>query len=99
MVTTADYEQRLRDHYVILSAEERRNKIRGELAGMRVKPDPALLETLVYITEYPTAITGQLRSAIPGTAGRSADHGDAAPPEVFFGGRRARASWRRSSWR
>ena len=26
-VTTADYEQRLRDNYVILSAEERRNKI------------------------------------------------------------------------
>ncbi len=43
---------------MILSAEERRKKIRGELAGVRVKPDPALLETLVYITEYPTAITG-----------------------------------------
>ena len=25
---------------------------------MRVKPDPALLETLVYLTEYPTPITG-----------------------------------------
>jgi glycyl-tRNA synthetase beta chain len=25
---------------------------------VRVKPDPALLETLVYLTEYPTAITG-----------------------------------------
>ncbi len=57
-MTTADYEQRLRDHYVILSAEERRNKIRGELADMQVKPDPALLETLVYLTEYPTPITG-----------------------------------------
>ena len=58
MVTTADYQRRLRDHYVILSAEERRNKIRGELANMQVKSDPALLETLVYITEYPTAIQG-----------------------------------------
>ena len=57
-ITIADYEQRLRDHYVILSAEERRNKIRGELNGMRVKPDAALLETLVYLTEYPTPITG-----------------------------------------
>ncbi len=57
-VTTADYERRLRDHYVILSAEERRHKIRQEMAGIRVKADPALLETLVYITEYPTAITG-----------------------------------------
>ena len=57
-VTTADYEQRLRDHYVILSAEERRNKISNELAGVRVKPDNALLETLVYLTEYPTPISG-----------------------------------------
>ena len=57
-ITTADYEQRLRDHYVILSAEQRREKIRKELAGVRIKPDAGLLETLVYITEYPTAITG-----------------------------------------
>lgn len=57
-VTTADYEQRLRDHYVILSAEERRNKISNELVGVLVKPDNALLETLVYLTEYPTPITG-----------------------------------------
>ena len=57
-VTIADYEQRLRDHYVIVSAEERRNKIRRELEGVRVKPDPVLLETLVYLTEYPTPITG-----------------------------------------
>lgn len=57
-VTPADYEQRLRDHYVILSAEERRNKISNELADVTVKPDKALLETLVYLTEYPTPITG-----------------------------------------
>ena len=61
-VTTADYEQRLRDHYVILSAEQRREKIRRDLAGTPVKMDPALLETLVYITEYPTAITGNFDS-------------------------------------
>lgn len=57
-VTPSDYEQRLRDHYVILSAAERRAKIETELAGVRVKPDPALLDTLVYLTEYPTPITG-----------------------------------------
>jgi glycyl-tRNA synthetase beta chain len=57
-VTPADYVERLRDHYVILSAEERRNRIRGGLAGVRVKPDPALLETLVYLTEYPTPLVG-----------------------------------------
>lgn len=57
-VTAADYVERLRDHYVILPAEERREKIRRETAGIKVKADPALLETLVYITEYPTAISG-----------------------------------------
>jgi glycyl-tRNA synthetase beta chain len=61
-ITTADYEQRLRDHYVILSAEQRREKIRRELAGVAVKADAALLETLVYITEYPTAISGNFDS-------------------------------------
>ena len=58
VVTAADYERRLRDHGVILSAEERRNKIVEGMAGVRVKPDNALLETLVYLTEYPTPITG-----------------------------------------
>ncbi len=57
-VNIADYEQRLRDHYVILSAEERRNRIRGQFDGLHVKADPALLETLVYLTEYPTTISG-----------------------------------------
>lgn len=57
-VTTADYERRLRDNYVILSAAERRARIADAMAGMRVKPDAALLETLVYLTEYPTPILG-----------------------------------------
>jgi glycyl-tRNA synthetase beta chain len=61
-ITAADYEQRLRDHYVILSAEKRRQKIRQETADTTVKLDPALLETLVYITEYPTAIVGNFDS-------------------------------------
>jgi len=61
-ITTADYEQRLRDHFVILSAEQRRQKIRQELASVAVKADAALLETLVYITEYPTAISGNFDS-------------------------------------
>jgi glycyl-tRNA synthetase beta chain len=63
VVTSADYVQRLRDHYVILSAEERRVRIQNHLAALgvkseRVKSDPALLETLVYLTEFPTPITG-----------------------------------------
>jgi glycyl-tRNA synthetase beta chain len=57
-VTTADYEQRLRDHYVILSADERQERIQQHLSGVRVKPDPDLIRKLVYLTEYPTPITG-----------------------------------------
>ena len=57
-VTASDYAQRLRENCVILSAEERRNKISAALAAIRIKPDAALLETLVYLTEYPTPVTG-----------------------------------------
>ncbi len=57
-ITTADYEQRLRDHGVILSAEERRGRIRAGMADVRIKPDDALLETLVYLTESPQPIRG-----------------------------------------
>ena len=57
-VTASDYEQRLRDHYVILSAEERREKILVDMAGIRIKQDPALLATLIYLTEWPKPIVG-----------------------------------------
>jgi glycyl-tRNA synthetase beta chain len=59
-VTPQIYEQVLRENFVILSADERRAKIESEIAAMPVKvhPDPALLETLTYLTEYPTAILG-----------------------------------------
>ena len=57
-VTTADYQRRLGDHGIILSAEERRNRIRAGMAGIRIKPDDKLLETLVYLTECPMPIQG-----------------------------------------
>ena len=57
-ITVTDYEERLRDHFVILSAEDRRQKIVSEMAGIRVKRDDALLETLVYLTEWPKPIVG-----------------------------------------
>jgi glycyl-tRNA synthetase beta chain len=63
-VTCADYEEVLRAHGVILSAIERRQRIvqgAEELAaaqGLTVAPDERLLETLVYLTEYPTPILG-----------------------------------------
>ena len=57
-ITIADYERRLRDHYVILSAEERHGRIQKLMAGVPYKPDPGLLRKLVYLTEYPTPIQG-----------------------------------------
>jgi len=65
IVVTIDYfEQQLKANGVILSADQRRAKIETEIAGLlagkglKVKPDPDLLHTLVYITEFPTAILG-----------------------------------------
>jgi glycyl-tRNA synthetase beta chain len=61
-VNSANYEETLRDNFVLISAVERNRKIENEIGALlhgtslKVKPDPALLETLVYITEYPTPI-------------------------------------------
>ena len=57
-VTTSNYERRLGENGVVLSAEERRNRITQGMAGMRIKPDDKLLETLVYLTECPMPILG-----------------------------------------
>ena len=61
-VTFAGYQQELRDNGVILSAAERRAKIERELPA-DVRPDAALLETLVYLTEFPTVVTGEFDPA------------------------------------
>ncbi len=64
LVTIEDFEHQLKSNGVILSADQRRAKIETEIAGLlagrglKVKPDPDLLHTLVYITEFPTAILG-----------------------------------------
>jgi glycyl-tRNA synthetase beta chain len=57
-VSTDNYEQKLRENFVIVSASERRKKIADEIRAFHIKPDPALLETLVYLTEFPTVIQG-----------------------------------------
>lgn len=62
VVTCAEYEQRLRDHYVLLSAGDRRQKIVSQMEGIRIKRDDALLETLVYLTEWPNPIVGNFDS-------------------------------------
>jgi glycyl-tRNA synthetase beta chain len=57
-VTTKTYAEELRKNAVILSSEERRSKITTEASKLGAKLDPELLETLTFITEYPTAIRG-----------------------------------------
>jgi len=57
-VTIENFDDELRTNGVILSANERRDKIESGIGALRVKPDPDLLHTLVYITEFPTPILG-----------------------------------------
>src|SRR5207302_3090874 len=57
-VTVSNFEHQLEANGVILRAQDRRTRIEEAIANIRVKRDPGLLETLVYITEYPTPITG-----------------------------------------
>jgi glycyl-tRNA synthetase beta chain len=57
-VTTANYEAEIRKNFVILSSHERRHKIETEASKLGAKIDTGLLETLTFITEYPTAIRG-----------------------------------------
>jgi glycyl-tRNA synthetase beta chain len=56
-VTFDSYEAELRENGVILSAAARQAKIESEI-HVRIKPDPALMQTLVYLTEFPTVIVG-----------------------------------------
>ncbi len=55
-VTYENYEQKLRENFVILSAEERRERIRA--VSTKYKCDNDLLNTLVNLTEWPTPIAG-----------------------------------------
>jgi glycyl-tRNA synthetase beta chain len=62
-VTIENYESELRKNFVILSSAERRQKIQKETAALGAKADADLLETLTFITEYPTAIRGDFDPA------------------------------------
>jgi glycyl-tRNA synthetase beta chain len=65
------YRETLRDNFVILDAAERRSRIleasdvlfRSEPDILRAKPDPALLDTLTNLTEYPTPLAGSFDPA------------------------------------
>jgi glycyl-tRNA synthetase beta chain len=56
-ITIGEYDQTLRENYVVVRASDRESRIRSAL-GEGVRPDPELLKTLVYLTEFPTAIRG-----------------------------------------
>jgi glycyl-tRNA synthetase beta chain len=62
-VAFANYESELRRNGVILAAHERRHKIEKEAADLGAKLDGDLVETLTYITEFPTAIQGDFDPA------------------------------------
>lgn len=62
-VTTQNYEAELKKNFVILASHERRHKIESEAAALGAKIDRDLLETLTFITEYPTAIRGDFDPA------------------------------------
>ncbi len=57
--TIANYESELLKNFVILNSHHRRHKIETEATNLGAKIDRDLLETLTFITEYPTAIRGE----------------------------------------
>jgi glycyl-tRNA synthetase beta chain len=56
-VTIDQYEQVLRENFVLVRAEDRKQRIEFGL-GQGIQPDNELLNTLVYLTEFPTPIRG-----------------------------------------
>ena len=63
-VTPDTYRDALQQNGVLLSADDRRDKIETEIAALtpgtdKIKRDPDLLHTLTYITEFPTPILGE----------------------------------------
>jgi len=63
-VTATGYEEQVRQKRVLVSAAERREVIQRGIeellrgTGLRARPDAELLDTLVYLTEWPRPILG-----------------------------------------
>jgi glycyl-tRNA synthetase beta chain len=80
----ADYLERLEAAYVILDHNRRRDIIAGDLdrlaaeAGVAVKPDPALLDEVAGLVEFPVVLSGAID-----------DESMALPPEVLATAMRA----------
>lgn len=64
-----DHAARLKSNGVIVQPQERRAKIEKELsaalkkAGLRIHPDAALLDSVVYLNEFPSVIMGSFDPA------------------------------------
>ena len=64
IATAGDYEKVLREHFVLVDQDERRKIIRQQVEELAQKEggvaeiDEALLEEVVYLVEYPTALCG-----------------------------------------
>ncbi len=64
-----DYEKVLREHYVIVDQQERKERIWEQVqqvaagVGGQARPDEDLLEQLCYLVEYPTAFYGEFSSS------------------------------------
>jgi glycyl-tRNA synthetase beta chain len=65
----SDYESKLKKNFVLCRPETRRKKIEAELRALTSRrslhphDDPALLELVTYLNEYPTVILGDFDSA------------------------------------
>src|SRR5437763_16729795 len=62
----ADYLEKLEAAYVILDADRRRDLIAADLdrlaatEGLKVKPDPGLLDEVAGLVEFPVVLTGRI---------------------------------------
>jgi glycyl-tRNA synthetase beta chain len=62
----ADYESGLRDHYVVLGRNQRRDMIwsdaclAAEQRGLQVRPDPGLLDEVAGLVEWPVVLIGAI---------------------------------------
>ncbi len=80
----ADYRRKLRERKVILDAADRRVRIERELRrkaatqGMRPKDDPALIDEVAGLVEWPVVLLGEIESEFM-----------ALPPEVLTASMRA----------
>lgn len=69
VTSSSDYESKLNKNFVLCRPEVRRRKIEAEIRALtsrkslRTHEDPALLEIVTYLNEYPTVILGDFDPA------------------------------------